>query len=368
MNFSKILIFGILFLILSFIPPSFALNTLPEETNSKISDSADLDSLDFLEKNAYLSRPTFGLDHYKNQKLVDYGFKLNEKNFTISDNFHTPFVEQIINIGETNTFETKVFSEKGLRVQEFLFGIPEVGEAQNAELGIEVWLNHLGIIEKVIAVQKTEIVDPNNIHVTHEKAKCLSNSVEKNCDSVRISLIFMEPLRDKVMAIKAIDQKNRYQITYLNDGINLTGQTLNPMKTTIISSNTKNEGPIEVTQLEKYSTFWESTDGRVFERNSFGSFKEIINSFERHADSGEPRTRTHSEFRKLIENEKYRAYNIFNSTVYESQLPKPFSYIYPEEKERIDPLMEAKMKAQEVIAQKLIENSQVQARFSNINS
>ena len=72
-------------------------------------------------KEGHITRPTFGLDHETNKKLVDFGFKLNEKRFSVSDNFHTPFEEQIINIGERNTFEAKVYAQKGLHVQEFLF-------------------------------------------------------------------------------------------------------------------------------------------------------------------------------------------------------------------------------------------------------
>jgi hypothetical protein len=94
--------------------------------------------------NEHYTKPTFGLDHENNQKIIDSGFKINNQTFSINDNFHTPFKEQVVKIGETNTFEAKLFASEGLRVQEFLFGISEVGQAHNAELGIEVWFDHNG--------------------------------------------------------------------------------------------------------------------------------------------------------------------------------------------------------------------------------
>ena len=84
----------------------------------------------------YLTKPTFGLSHETNSPIVDNGFRINDKSFTINDNYHTPFPYQTVNIGEENSFEAKLYAEKKLRVQEFLFGIPKVGAAHLAELGV----------------------------------------------------------------------------------------------------------------------------------------------------------------------------------------------------------------------------------------
>lgn len=318
--------------------------------------------------NDHFSRPTFGLSHQNNEKIVDFGFKINEEKFFINDNFHTPFLEQSIEIGEKNTFEATVYAEKGIQVQEFLFGIPEVGEAHNAELGIELWYNHAGEIIEVNAAQKTKIIDEDHISAIHYKTKCRSFSGEEKCDSTRIQVTFLEPIKDKIMALKAIDFKNRFQITYLNEGVDITGNSINPMETIIIPSPIKNEGPIKVTQMQKYSVLWETSDGRIFERNTYGSFKQINQSFERFQDSGEPLTRLHSGFGGILNHEKTRAVNVFNATSLESDLPKTFAYTFPEKTQRVDEVMQAKLKVQELIAKKLVEESIVQARFSNINS
>jgi hypothetical protein len=116
--------------------------------------------------------------------------------------------------------------------------------------------------------------------------------------TVKLSAVFLEPLKYKVMALKAIDFKNRYQITYLNEGIDISGESLNPMKTAMIPSGVKGEGLIKVTQVGKYSPYWVSDDQRLFEKNRFGSFKEINYQFERFQDDGDVRNRSHSGFGK----------------------------------------------------------------------
>jgi hypothetical protein len=166
-------------------------------------------------KKEQYTKPTFGLDHQNNQKIIDNGFKINNQTFSINNNFHTPFKEQVVKIGKTNTFEAKLFASEGLRVQEFLFGIPEVGQAHNAELGVEIWFDHDGAIKEVKAIQNSNIINESTFEATHEKTKCKSTDIDEKCDAVKLSAVFLEPLKYKVMALKAIDFKNRYQITYL---------------------------------------------------------------------------------------------------------------------------------------------------------
>ena len=311
----------------------------------------------------HLTRPTFGVSHETFETIVDSGFRFNDQSFTINDNFHTPFAQQTVNIGEVNTFEAKIYADKRLKVQEFLFGIPNVGEAHLAELGVEVWYDYNGEIEDVKAVQKSNVIDKETIVATHEKTKCQSSDIEQKCDVTNVSMVFLEPLKDKVMAVKAIDYKGRYQITYLNEGVEIAGESLNPMQTYLIPSNVRDQGLIKVTQLAKYSPYWQSDDGRMFEMNSFGSFKEINITFERFQDTGTAYTRLHSGFGGVMAYELNRATGIFDASELISELPDSFAYLFPEAGEGITAEMKAKMLEQEEIAKKVIDESKVQARW-----
>ena len=265
--------------------------------------------------NAWDTRPTFGLSHEtRDEIIVDNGFRFNDQSFAIVDNHHTPFEEQSIELGTINTFAAKVYADKNLKLQEFLFGVPQVGLGNLAEMRVEVWFDYDGEITDVKVDQKTEIIDRSSLIITHQKSKCQDKDIEEKCDTTFMSAVFLEPLKDRVMAIKAMDFKLRDQTTYLNEGFDISGDSLNPMATEMIPSPVKGEGLIKVTQNEKYSDYWTTDDGRVFEKNSFGSFKQINFEFKRFQDSGEAKTRLHSEFANKIKLEAEKAASIFDAS------------------------------------------------------
>ncbi len=327
---------------------SFAITA--EEINEKI------------QINDTTARPTFGLSHDDNIKIVDEGFSFNNQTFAITNNFHTPFAEMPVNIGELNSFEAKVYAEQGVKVQEFLFGIPQKGDAHLAELGVEVWFGLFGEIQDIKVIQKSNVIDIDSITATQQKTNCLSSDTNEDCIVTTLSMIFLEPLRDKVMAIKAIDFKNRYQITYLNEGFDVSGKSLNAMNTMMIPSPERYEGLIPLTQTEKYSLHWTAEDGRIFERNDSGSFSQINQSFERFQDAGEPRTRLHSGFGGVIAYEQERATAIFDGSEFISELPDYVAYSEPKISERIDKEMKEKMLEQEKICLKYLEQLDKQSR------
>ena len=303
------------------------------------------------------------MSHDNDKKIVDAGFSFNNKTFAITNNFHTPFAEMPVNLGELNTFEAKVLAENGVRVQEFLFGIPQKGDAHLAELGVEVWFGLFGEIQDIKVIQKSNVIDIDSVTATQQKTNCLSSDVDENCIVTTVSMIFLEPLRDKVMAIKAIDYKNRYQITYLNEGLDISGDSLNPMETEMIPSNIRDQGLIQITQTSKYSHLWTAEDGRIFEENDFGTFNQINKQFERFQDTGEPKTRLHSGFGGIIAHEQERATAVFDASKLISELPESTAYLFPESVERIDKEMKEKMLEQEEECLEYIKEVTKQARW-----
>ena len=312
--------------------------------------------------NQWDTRPTFGISHEDRQnQVVENGFRFNNNEFTLTDNHWTPFEEQSVEIGTVNSFSATVYADKQLKIQEFLFGIPKVGEAEKAELGVEVWYDFNGEIQDVKVVQKSNVIDSDTISVSHEKVKCLSTDSEEKCDNTTVSMKFLEPLKDKVMAIKAIDFKNRDQRTFLNEGFDISGASLNPMLSKMIPSNTRDAGLIQVTQIEKYSPYWVTDDGRIFEMNSFGSFKQINQKFERFQDKGNAFTRMHSGFGEILNYEKNRATQVFDATKLISELPDSFGYHF-EMKERMSDEIKQNMLQQEQIAKGILEQMDKQNR------
>jgi len=313
--------------------------------------------------NHWDKRPTFGISHETRQdQVVENGFSFNSEYFTLTDNHWTDFEEQSVEIGTINTFSATVYADKKLKVQEFLFGIPNVGEAHLAELGVEIWYDINGEIEDVVVVQNSHVIDADTVSVSHEMTKCLPTDAEAKCDTTTVSMKFLEPLQDKVMAIKAIDHERRDQRTFLNDGFDISGESLNPMLTNMIPSAVRYEGLLKVTQVAKYSPYWVADDDRMFEMNSFGSFKQINQSFERFQDTGDARTRLHSGYGGIIAYEQNRALDIFDAGSLVSELPASFAYIFPETGERINEEMRQAMLVQEQIAKEVLDQMDRQQR------
>jgi hypothetical protein len=308
--------------------------------------------------NKHLTRPTFGISHETYRPVVTEGFSFNGISFDITDNWHTDFERQSVIIGQNNTFAAKVYAPKDLRIQEFLFGIPEVGKAQDAELGVEVYYDYQGNVDGAKIIQKTDVVDAESFSGISYPSKCMPSDNSENCITTEITLRFLEPLQYDVMAIKAIDWDGRTQFTYLNEGFDISGDSLNPMKTISIAGNVKYEGMITVTQNAKYSKYWTAQDGRVFERNDHGTFTLLPQEFARHQDSGEPLTRMHSEYSALIQIEKTKAHYIMKK-LYPDYFDEPYDKINDivlwTEVDTTRNIDYGEMKRQEVIAQKIMD-------------
>ena len=133
------------------------------------------------------------------------------------------------------------------------------------------------------------------------------------------------------------------------------------MQVYLIPSNVRDSGLIKVTQLEKYSPYWQSDDGRMFEMNSFGSFKEINQTFERFQDSGNAFNRMHSEFGGILDYEQKRATQVFDSTKLISELPDSFGYHF-EMDQRFNEQMVNDMLEQQEIAKRVLEEMDKQNR------
>jgi hypothetical protein len=239
--------------------------------------------------------------------------------------------------------------------------VPEVGQGHLAEIRIEVWFDNNAEIEEVKIIQDTSVIFPR-LAISHEKSKCQESDLKAKCDTTIISPIFLEPLNHNVTAIKAIDFERRDQTTYLNDGFDISGNSLNPMQNKMIPSSVKDEGLIKVTQTKKYSPYWVSEDGRMFEKNNFDSFKQLDITFERFADTGTAYTRQHSGFGGIMTYEQNRALTVFNATTILSELPDSFSHDISIG-ERITEELKVKMTEQEKIAREFLEIKNVQARW-----
>jgi len=287
--------------------------------------------------NILRTKPTFGRSHDTGEQITEGGFSANGEIFDITDNWHTDFELMTLNVGERNTFSAKTYSPYGLQSIEFMFGIPQVGSAHEAEATIEVTLDlNLNVIN-ILTVQKDNLIDSDSVLATADMVRCRNVDINKNCHYVTVSATFNEAPLSYVFALKGIDFTKRSHLTYLNEGLEVTGDSLNSPPTMMISANKKGAGPMLVTQFDKRNDMWVNDSGIEFKRNSFGTFiKTTVEQVVRDDPIVNVMTRYNSNFETMKQNEIHKAIEVFDSNLIQKELPDYFAIIYTERLNRFE--------------------------------
>jgi len=239
--------------------------------------------------------PTLGINS-KSKRIVENGFTYNGKSVD-AERFFTPYPLITANVGKLNTAVFKIYEDKGpenIKHFSFAFGL-DTGQ---------IISESKAMIELDIDYDRTETVtvtDPENaldsIKVSTNIENCNGNDSDTQCLIVTINHRFRAPLEFNIVGTDVWDmQRNSWQ-NYFNHGIDVTGQSLNPMKTMMISGPEKYEGFIEVTQNAMYSDVWTSDDGRDFVKNNHDSFKQINQEFEFIIEDGTGKDRADYKFK-----------------------------------------------------------------------
>ncbi len=218
--------------------------------------------------NKHLTAPTFGADlSNPSRMLVEGGYTHNDTPYDITDNWHTPFEKVDIQVGEP--FDVKIKGKFANGMKGMGWGlVPQVGAFHKAEIKIFAYTNYSDEIEEIEIIQKDyNIIDADSLIFDYYQEPC--GYVSSTCDVLHISnMTLLEiPFFEKV-AIYGIDDKKRTHITYLNEGYNITGESLNPPKTLYTF------GKI-FTEIDKFNPIWTDEQGIQYEKNSYNSMKRI---------------------------------------------------------------------------------------------
>ncbi|MDA7957763.1 MAG: hypothetical protein MPI95_01535 [Nitrosopumilus sp.] len=291
--------------------------------------------------------PTFGRTWAGNEQLVAGGFSFNGRTFTVSDNYHVDFERASASIGETNTVTMKAFSDWPLEEVILSLGVPDLSRVTDAEaeikvrLGIEYRENLEYTIEDIIHEQEEGLVDPEGTAVAVSSTRC-NSSTDAVCHEFTVQFRVTAPLKSDVMAISAMDIDRRITTTYVNDGVEFTGDPLLPAKTAQFSVKRGNQHPVETVRLvqeDRRYDVWTDQDGFAWLRNSYGSWFQLTHAgFERLQDPEVTvMTRIHDGFEDLLEAEREKARLVFDSGSIENTVGKSFSIDAPVKAERLTP-------------------------------
>ena len=272
--------------------------------------------------NEHLTRPTFGLSHNTHNPIVQCGFSWDNTCYDITDNWHTPFEKVDVTTGTYHMMTIKAYFEHPPLFIEFAL-VPELEAYHQSETKIEVLFendfnNYYNdsdddtiTIKSIAVIQKDNLIDESLLSGTITKTPC--GYVDSDWYELSIyDIMFREvPFFEKI-AIQAADTARRTQITYLNEGFEIDGISLNPAKTAQITHHSK-LGLFQVIQIDKFENLWSDEDGIIYTINNSDTWLRLTPiSFERYQDTAtNVPTRMHSDFYKIVDNEKKRAENIF---------------------------------------------------------
>ena len=257
------------------------------------------------------TKPTFGLSWENNQPFVSGGFTLNDYTLDITNNWHTSFVPVNGVIGKENNAKIKVYAPKGLNTVMLSLGVPEVGKINDAETNIIVSIlpNYTGTISYVIAEitheQKDSLVDETQTTATLSKSLCNDSDIIEKCYTVDINFVVLAPLKSDPIALAAIDTKNRYTTTYINEGLTFTGNSmLEPATAQLVvkKGNQYDAETIDLIQQDRRHNLWEDQYGNLWTQNDHDTWIQLTFPENTPTDSYvNVMTRMHSAFDSRID-------------------------------------------------------------------
>jgi len=217
--------------------------------------------------------PSFGVDG-NNNLIVSGGFTYNTQSAHVTD-FHTEFPLITVITNSINTATVKVYENYGpsnIEFVQFGLGMERAGSAlDDAESLVEISFED----DKIKGV---EIEDDNNlvdiISISYSEVACSPGS-SFDCLEVEMRYIYREQPRYNVMAINAIDIAGNTQTNYLNDGVLVTGESLNePLLQTVAAGRDdplypQKAGNILLTLIDFKTDLWQDEYGYMWSNNGY---------------------------------------------------------------------------------------------------
>ena len=209
--------------------------------------------------------PTIGLNSFY-KRVVDNEFSYNGNTVQV-EKWHTPFPLITAKVGEINTVEIIVYDNNGINNMElvqFGLGAKSIGEPLNdLEVLIEVHLNinsNNFEVEKVIIKDRDNLIETFSVFAVIDMVKCLDISDNERCLKVTLEYSYREPTINNIMVVNVRDKPGNSQNFYLNEGVIVVGESMNPVPYVILPNKHTNQQTEDLTKVlfraDKVNHIW----------------------------------------------------------------------------------------------------------------
>ena len=241
----------------------------PSDTTLKNSNDDDDD---------FKTRPTFGISGQTFTQIVDCGYSMDGVCTDVTE-YHVDYNRKIIQTGTAHDFALKAYAQNGMKSFVIGFGVNEVGApASESEASITVNLGRDYTLDSTYTIDSVEY--DNDENVIGENAtfavsgvSCGGGSGDNNDNSNSIiqknqiqctqllidGVLFREAMYDEPFMIEAVDAKRKVITHYMNEGLQVTGESINEPPTHKFSSKKTSQSDaviLELVRTDKLGNIW----------------------------------------------------------------------------------------------------------------
>ncbi len=224
------------------------------------------------------TRPTFGISGQTFAQIVNCGYSMDGVCTNVTE-YHVDYNRQIIQTGTTHDFALKAYAQNGMKSFVIGFGVNEVGApASESEASITVNLGRDYTLDSTYTIDSVEY--DNDENVIGENAtfavsgvSCNGGSDDDNdgdssiiqkdqtqCTQLLIDgVLFRETMYDEPFMIEAVDAKRKVITHYMNEGLQIIGESINEPPTHKFSSKKTSQSDaviLELTRTDKLKNIW----------------------------------------------------------------------------------------------------------------
>lgn len=221
--------------------------------------------------------PTFY--YSQNRNIVQDGFRYNGFSTNVTGNLHTDIPSLFTYTNRTNFVTLKVFDNSGTEGIEWIdIAFSSSGKHASfdaAEVRVETKFSDNKIIKFDVFPENQKLINFGNatasvVDCGYEDEKCLQLTIPHK---------FNEKLKYPGIIILAVDQSRNDKSHYLNEGIQILGESLNepPTDKIFIQKYLGDPSPewVDIVRIDRVDNIWISEDGIEFKGTDGAGFQRI---------------------------------------------------------------------------------------------
>ena len=227
------------------------------------------------------TRPTFGISEQTLRSIVTCGYSMDGM-CTDVNKYHVDYTRQSIQTGSTHDFTLKAYAHNGMKAFVIGFGVKEVGSpVSESEAIITVNLSRDYSLDSTYVIDSVEYNNDNNVigedaTFAISKVPCNAASNTAQCTELSISdVLFREAMYDEPFLIEAIDMKRKSTTHFMNEGLLITGDSLNDPPITELSKKMSSQSGFivyELTRTDKINNIWTDQFGYTWSESNPGNW------------------------------------------------------------------------------------------------